>query len=88
MFSFKLAMKNLFAYYLVAFIIPIPLLFLVMKTQSANLAVSLFFFYVFIYRGITDSLRLIQKGTIRNKDIWKHCCPVNPEVINFLFLKS
>jgi len=64
-------MKNLFVYYLVAFLIPIPVLFLVMKTQPANLSVSLFFFYILIYRGITDSFRLIQKGTIRNKDIWK-----------------
>ncbi|MEI8113496.1 MAG: hypothetical protein WCI54_07700 [Bacteroidia bacterium] len=64
-------MKNLFVYYLVVFLIPIPVLFFVMKTQPANLAVSLFFFYIFIYRGITDSLRLLQKGTIRNKDIWK-----------------
>ena len=71
MFSIKLTMKNLFVYYLVVFLIPIPVLFFVMKTQPANLAVSLFFFYIFIYRGITDSLRLLQKGTIRNKDIWK-----------------
>ncbi len=64
-------MRNLFVYYLVAFLIPVPVLVWTFKTQPGYLSVGLFFFYLIIYRGILDSWRLIQKGTIRKNDIWK-----------------
>lgn len=64
-------MKNLFVYYLVAMIIPLPVLYWVFKTQTGYLPIVLFFIYLFVYRTILDSYRLIQKGVIRKNEAWK-----------------
>ena len=61
----------MFVYYLVAFMIPVPVLVWIFKTQTGYLPVGLFFFYLIIYRGFLDSYRLIQKRVIARKDIWK-----------------
>ncbi len=63
--------KNLFLYYLVAFVIPVPVLVWIFKTQTGYLPTGLLFFYLIIYRGILDSYRLILKGVIARNDIWK-----------------
>ena len=64
-------MKNLFVYYLVAMIILVPLIYWAFKTQTGYFPVGLLFFYLIVYRGFTDSFRLIQKRVIGMNEIWK-----------------
>ena len=69
-------MKNLMTYYLA---IIAPLLIIIWLSKSALISSTLFvillFFYAFIYRTYTDGLRLMEKGIIEKKDIWKIIIP-------------
>lgn len=62
-------MKNLAIYYF-SILLPLPLLLLVAKADMSALFVTLLFSYL-IYRGFTDSKRLLDKGAIEKKDVWK-----------------
>ncbi len=69
-------MKNLITYYLT---ILIPLLLLVLLSKTAMINSTWFFiclmFYVFVYRTYTDGKRLIAKGVIYGKDVWRILIP-------------
>jgi hypothetical protein len=62
-------MKDLAVYYF-SILLPLPLLILTAKANMTVLFVVLLFSYV-IYRGFTDSRRLLVKGVIDKKDVWK-----------------
>jgi len=63
--------KDLFNYYLWAMLVPISILVWFFEHQTGSLPVTSLLVYCLIYRPILDSYRLIQKGVIQKKDIWK-----------------
>ena len=66
-------MKNIYSYY---FCIISPLLLLFLSTRYSSLAFVIgLLIYAAIYRTITDGLRLVNKGKMNKKDIWKLLLP-------------
>ena len=65
-------MRNLFVYYLA---IIVPLVFLFFLRYSAELFTIGLIVYAFIYRTITDGIRLANKNIITKKEIWKLASP-------------
>lgn len=69
-------MKKLFIYYLV---ILAPFLLLIYTTKAGlirnDIFMVLFFFYVFIYRNITDYYRLLNKNVIEKGQFWDLIMP-------------
>ncbi len=81
-------MKNLITYYIV---ILAPLLLIILLKPGINknpIFASLILFYAFVYRTITDGIRLYQKNIIPKKDIWKLVIP-GTRILHFkeLYLK-
>lgn len=81
-------MKNLITYYI---IILAPLLLIILLRTGINNApifAGLILFYAFVYRTITDGIRLSQKNVIPKKDIWKLIIP-GSRILHFkeLYLK-
>jgi hypothetical protein len=62
-------MRNLFVYYL-AILLPIPLMVWAVSNGNSTLFGVLLLSYV-VYRGFTDSRRLLEKGLIKKKESWK-----------------
>ncbi len=60
-------MKNLFVYYL-AILLPIPLLISI--SNNSVFFTFLLLSYI-VFRGFVDGQRLIEKGVIEKKDLWK-----------------
>ncbi|NQX82461.1 MAG: hypothetical protein HRT66_10770 [Flavobacteriaceae bacterium] len=68
-------MKNIYIYY-IALLVPMAILIYLMRTDPySSITISLFFFYLLVYRTYIDGKRLAEKGIIRNKDIWKMIIP-------------
>jgi len=69
-------MKSLLVYYLS---ITIPLLALILLVSFHSIDsitfVILLMIWAFIYRPITDGMRLINKGIIQKKEFWKLFVP-------------
>jgi uncharacterized membrane protein len=66
-------MKNLSTYYF-AILLPLPLLYL-SGQHSSVMFVSLLILYL-LYRGVVDGKRLIDKGLIKEKEVWKAFVPL------------
>ncbi len=66
-------MKNLLIYYF-SILLPIPILIWASKIDNSLVFVTLLFAYI-IYRGFTDSSRLMHLGIIKRKEIWKAFIP-------------
>lgn len=71
-------MKNTAFYYL-AILIPFGVIIWLGNTNEVSRTVfwGLLIFYLLIYRPFTDGLRLVDKGLIMKKDIWKLLKPGN-----------
>jgi hypothetical protein len=69
-------MKNIIVYYFVV-IVPAAIIFLLRLTDTINSIwfVYSFCFYLLIYRTYIDGKRLVDKGLIEKKDIWKMIIP-------------
>lgn len=63
-------MKNLLVYYF-AILLPIPIMVWSAFSNHAQLFTFLLLFYAFVYRGFTDSIRLVEKGLIKKNEAWK-----------------
>ena len=65
-------LKNIVVYYFVV-VVPAVIIMLLAWTDtiSSNWFVYSFFFYLFVYRTYIDGKKLVVKGVIENKDIWK-----------------
>lgn len=63
-------MKDLVLYYL-QILLPLPLLYLVAKSDNAWIFVILLFVYALAYRPLVDGYRLYNKGVIKKSDIKK-----------------
>jgi hypothetical protein len=69
-------MRNLFSYYIVAFLPLGILIFLgVQNYIDTSAFVLLLFAYLLLYRTWTDGSRLVSKGIITKKDRWKMMLP-------------
>jgi hypothetical protein len=64
-------MKNILLYYF-AIIIPIPLL--IGSSGNSKMFTILLLSYI-IYRGFVDGQRLIEKGILNKKELWKAFIP-------------
>jgi hypothetical protein len=64
-------MKKIIFYYL-AIIIPIPML--IGLSGNSKMFVVFLLFYA-IYRGFVDGQRLIEKGILKEKQLWKAFIP-------------
>jgi uncharacterized membrane protein len=62
-------MRNLFVYYF-AILLPIPLMVWAASNGNSTLFVVLLLSYV-VYRGFTDSKRLVDKRLIKQNEAWK-----------------
>jgi len=71
-------MKNLAIYYL-AILVPFGIIIWLGNINEISRTVfwALLLIYLFIYRPFTDGLRLIDKGLIDKKEIWKLMIPGN-----------
>lgn len=67
-------MKNIFIYYLMILLPWLPLEWL-LKTGESTLFFVFLFLYIFVYRLFTDAYRLLAKGAIEKKDMWKVIIP-------------
>jgi hypothetical protein len=67
-------MKNIFIYYLAILLPWIPLEWFLKNGESTQFVVFLFL-YIFVYRLFTDAYRLLAKGAIEKKDMWKVIVP-------------
>lgn len=69
-------MKNLKVYYFVT-IIPVIIIFMLKFTDmiTNNWFFYLFVTYLLLYRTYTDGRRLVAKGIIEKRDIWKMIIP-------------
>ena len=72
----KIDMRNIIVYYCVV-IVPVAIIALLILTDTinSNWFVYSFCFYLFIYRTYIDGKRLVDKGIIEKKDIWKMIVP-------------
>jgi uncharacterized membrane protein len=64
---------KLLGYYL-AFLFPLPLLYLVAKQMNALTFVTFLVFYI-IFKSILDFNKLIEKGLIKKNEYWKSIIP-------------
>lgn len=64
-------MRSLVKFYIVAIIIPFIILFFLAFYDLNMIFVITLVFYAFVYRPIIDGNRLIKKGLIEKREIWK-----------------
>lgn len=71
-----MTMKNIFIYYL-SITIPVVAIVALRKSEliTSTWFVMLLFAYLLIYRVYIDGKRLIDKGIIEKKDVWKMIIP-------------
>lgn len=67
-------LKNLFTYYIVIFV-PFLIIIYLFKTKQ-EIGTFLLLGYAFVYRPLTDGIRLYQKGIIQLKEIPKLYYPL------------
>lgn len=67
-------MKNILVYYL-AILIPIALLFWIVKAGNTGWFAVLILIYALPYRWITDGYRLVVKGKMTWSETWKLFIP-------------
>jgi len=67
-------MKNIFIYYLAILLPWLPLIWW-LRTGQSTLFVIFLLFYSSVYRLFTDGYRLLAKGVIEKKDMWKVIIP-------------
>ena len=68
-------MRNLFTYYLVSIILPIPLLAYMLYEGSNPLFAIAVLVYAFLYRPLVDGIRLRSLGAVDKKEIVKLFIP-------------
>jgi hypothetical protein len=64
-------MKSLITYYLFAIILPVFILALLIQNEYKNTFVISLLFFALVYRPLLDGNRLIKKGVIKKREIWK-----------------
>lgn len=68
-------MKDLIIFYFLI-LLPAPGLYWLAKQGESSLFVLFLFLYVFVYRIVTDGNRLVKKGLITRKEVFKLFIPL------------
>jgi len=75
--------RNRILYWFLA-IIPLAGIWMVGRFSDSFLFVGFLFFYIFTYRPLLDTQRLISLGKIEEKDAWRFFVPLTVDTTKYI----